>query len=602
MSDSPGKFELVEFEQVEAAPGTALLRVAARPSRTSVGGPLTLVIHDGQREHRHPQLPALPGPPGLIRAAFSAPVDDVSHGVRFSLEMPDGSTVRLPAPSTRRHGAGVATEAQGRDAGADSGGAPSASALRRVRAKEIERSRLAEAERRAEARRLAITELERRLQVERERRQAIEGHIGRLQADREQAIADRDEAVADRDEAVADRDRAEARARVAAASAGTLEAQVRAGADAVERVREPLKSELDEKSRELDRVRTAAEVAQARAHASRREVAELDEQLAFAQAQIAVLEAAMTQWRSQPRIDSAHAELEGAQVEIRTLQRRVSEQELTLAELDGVLSTRAAAIELLRLSVDEKAERAAASAAARVGQQMALEIEVAAARTDELLRASITIELLREQAASDRELLSRAEASLEASEGRGGAGGAARAGGPPARPAFDAKLQAQIQLVKQGRQELVDAAAKSQAELTQQRERADALAADLMDLQAAASLAADELVGASEAAAQARAEADTHKRHVAELSASLRDETELRVQAQEAMLAANADRVLTTESIALEASAREQAESRAERLSGERDRLEKQAETLFSRLADEHAQADAQKDILLHLN
>jgi len=235
MSESPAQFELVEFEQVEAAPGTALLRIAARPSRATGSGPLTLVIHDGEREYRHPQLPALPGPPGLIRAAFSAPVDHVGRGTMFALEMPDGSTVRLPAPSRRRSALGGATDARGLNAAADSAGAESASAQRRARAKEVESSRLAEAERRAEARRLAITELERRLQVERERRHAIEADIGRLRADREQAFAERDEAVADRDAAVADREQAEARAVVAAASAGTLDAQIRASTESAER-------------------------------------------------------------------------------------------------------------------------------------------------------------------------------------------------------------------------------------------------------------------------------------------------------------------------------------------------------------------------------
>jgi SMC interacting uncharacterized protein involved in chromosome segregation len=81
------------------------------------------------------------------------------------------------------------------------------------------------------------------------------------------------------------------------------------------------------------------------------------------------------------------------------------------------------------------------------------------------------------------------------------------------------------------------------------------------------------------------------------------------VRAEEALLAASADRILAAESVALEASAREQVEVRAARLSGERDqlsqerdRLEAQAESLFSRIADEHAQADAQADVLRHLS
>ena len=629
MSESPSPFELVEFEYVEAAPGTALLRVAARPSSATGAGPLTLVIHDGEREYRHPQLPALPGPPGLIRAAFSAPVDHVGRGVMFALEMPDGSTERLPTPSRRRSAVAGSTEAQGGAAGADPHGA---SAARRARAREVENSRLAEAERRAEARRLAVTELERRLQIERERRHASEADIARLRAEREQALADRDEAIADRDAAVADRDLAEARALIAATAAGTLEAQVRAGALVADQAREDLSAELLEKSDELERVRAAAEVAQARAHASRREVAELDEQLAHAQAQITVLEQALAERRSDDlqtfhsRIDSAHAELEVARLEIATLQGRISERDMTLAELDDVLSRRAAEIEVLRLSVGEHAERAAADAAARIGPQLALELEAAEIQAQELLSANASVDLLRAQAVCDREELAQARDALAASEGRASAADAALAELATDLEAFRAKVRKQTQLVDQSRRELQAAAGQTEAELERQRERADSLATELVELQAAASLAAEEVASAHEAATQARSEAESHKRHVGELSASLasaertmheasetistheadhreikealRAETERRVRAEEALLAASAERVLVAESVALEASAREQIEARAAHLSQERDRLKLQAETLFARIADEQARADAKADVL----
>ena len=76
VTEAEVQFELVEFEQVEAAPGTALLRVAGRPAPDMVSGALTLVIDNGGTVHRHEQLPALPGPPGpdpcrLLRAARS---------------------------------------------------------------------------------------------------------------------------------------------------------------------------------------------------------------------------------------------------------------------------------------------------------------------------------------------------------------------------------------------------------------------------------------------------------------------------------------------------------------------------------------------------
>src|SRR5579862_2517968 len=95
-------FQLVEFEHVEAAPGTALLRVVGRPPAQMPSGPLTLVIDDGVTEHRHEQLPALPGPPGLVRAAFSAPLEHVNQSATYSLVLPGDETVRLPVPAHRR--------------------------------------------------------------------------------------------------------------------------------------------------------------------------------------------------------------------------------------------------------------------------------------------------------------------------------------------------------------------------------------------------------------------------------------------------------------------------------------------------------------------
>src|SRR5579875_865508 len=152
VSEGQVQFELVEFEQVEAAPGTALLRVSGRPAADMVSGALTLVINDAGTEHRHQQLPALPGPPGLIRAAFSAPHEHVGPGSTYSLALPDGAIVRLPAPARRR-------------AALSGSHGPSGTAHHHGGAEEsaTDSSRLVEAERRAESRRLAIAELERRL-------------------------------------------------------------------------------------------------------------------------------------------------------------------------------------------------------------------------------------------------------------------------------------------------------------------------------------------------------------------------------------------------------------------------------------------------------
>ena len=102
MTDASSSIELEEFEQIEAAPGRALLRVALRSfGGSEVAGSPTLVIDAGGRAHRLAPLPAPADPVGLLRAAFSAPVRLLEPGARFSLELSDGSVLDLPTPSVR---------------------------------------------------------------------------------------------------------------------------------------------------------------------------------------------------------------------------------------------------------------------------------------------------------------------------------------------------------------------------------------------------------------------------------------------------------------------------------------------------------------------
>jgi chromosome segregation ATPase len=338
VTDLQGQFETVEFEHVEAAPDTALLRVAARPSQAADTGPLTLLITDGDNHYRHEQLPALPAPAGLIRAAFSAPLSQLVAGASYSLELADGELVPLPAPSRRRPA--IVTPA--------ATGAAATPVASEPPAEENEASRLVEAERRAESHRLAISELERRLASERERRSAAESDMAFLRAERDEARAERDAAIADREEAIADRDQAEARARAAAASAGTLEAQLRTGSDSATRELANLEAQLADRVAEIERIRTAAEVAQARAYASRQELTALDEQLAHAQAQISVMQQALEERESERA--SATAALDRAAA----LRLHNAELESTLAELDAALAMRAAEIEVLRVAVAER--------------------------------------------------------------------------------------------------------------------------------------------------------------------------------------------------------------------------------------------------------
>ena len=366
MSEADSQFELVEFEQVEAAPGTALLRVSGRPAPSLSAGPLTLVISDDRGDHRHEQLPSLPGSPDLIRAAFSAPLEDLSPGATYSLALPGGDLVRLPPPTPRRSTrSGSQAETTAAPTSAAAGGDSSTAA-----GADAASSSLAEAEALAESRRLAIAELEHRLQSERERRTAAESEMTHLRSEREDARAERDAAIADRDVALADRDEAEARARAAAATAGTLEAQLRASSDNATRTQTALEAELADRAAELGRIRNAAEVAQARAHASRRDATELDEQLAHAQAQMTVLQQQLDEREAdrksvatafdhslssarddtaavQARLDVANAELEDARTEVEALRRRSVElqESLVRATAQQTLTAQSLALE-----------------------------------------------------------------------------------------------------------------------------------------------------------------------------------------------------------------------------------------------------------------
>ncbi|HWD69743.1 MAG TPA: hypothetical protein VG293_06070 [Solirubrobacteraceae bacterium] len=560
MTEAEPQFELVEFEQVEAAPGTALLRVAGRPASGMPAGQLTLVIDDHGAEYRHEQLPALPGPPDLVRAAFSAPLEHVGPGASYALALPDGRLVRLPAPARRR--AALST--------APASGAAARQPVSGPAAEEPghESSRLVEAERRAESRRLAIAELERRLQGERERRSAAESDLAHLRTERDEARAERDSALADRDEALADRDQAEARARAAAANAGSLEGQIRAGADAATRVEATLEAQLADRVSELERMRSAAEVAQARAAASRREVTALDEQLAHAQAQNTVLQQSLDQREAQyasaraamgdetsaaraetasvrervsaleeeitslrdlaartdsqhtydldtaqSRIDAAHAETDAVRTETEALRHRSAELESTLAELDAALAKRAAEIDLLRGALDGGTPVAAGGGLSE-GE---LEARLAEARSEASSVLVAEVELLRAQVQEHRGNFEQAQAALRAAVARAETAEAAAARRAGELEQFGEKVREQITEVQRSRHELLTAAEATQHALEIEKARADT--------------------------------AEARNR---QLSEAVRVETEKRVRAEEALVQGTAQHALRQESLSLE--------------------------------------------------
>jgi chromosome segregation ATPase len=100
----------------------------------------------------------------------------------------------------------------------------------------------------------------------------------------------------------------------------------------------------------------------------------------------------------------------------------------------------------------------------------------------------------------------------------------------------DDKVHEQLKDLQRNREELVAAAEQTRAELNSERIRADSAEAELVSLQRAASTVVAELKNASDA---------------------VHAETDKRIRAEEALIAATAHHALTAESLALEASRRD---------------------------------------------
>jgi hypothetical protein len=213
--------ELVEFELVEAAPGTALLRVAARPAggiRTDERP--TLVVDDGQRVHRLDPLPSPPDPDGLLRVAFSAPASLLGTQTSFSLELSKKAVVQLPAPTRRTPRRGVDSLA----------------------ARDTEtRQRLQELEQRLEASIASSAELRSALETAVEEAARHRTRANELEAERDEARNVAASLAADMDEAET---RAEALAEVVRAESGR---------------RETVEQELRDARGELDSLRHATD-------------------------------------------------------------------------------------------------------------------------------------------------------------------------------------------------------------------------------------------------------------------------------------------------------------------------------------------------------
>ena len=388
MIEAPSEFELVEFEQVEAAPGTALLRVTARPGRDPDAAPPALLIADGGRvPHRVEPLPSPPGPQGILRVAFSAPLDVVRRGSTFALELADGSVVRLPAPSRRRpprsHD-GIAAEA--------------------------ERRRLADGER------LRALEIERRRAVDAERQRAVESE--RLRGERDQALADRNRALMDRNHALSDREEAESRARAASAGTGALEAQVRSAEESAARLQSELEaqtrsaketaarlqSELEAQTRSAKetaaRLQSERDAALQETQTQRRKVVELSEQIA----------------RVRAELETIRTEADATRTEGERAKRRISELTRALERSEERESVAGGEVESLRERLAERAAHEADSERLQVIEEALVvrdaEIELLNATVSDLLDHFEEHADARERAAAHVELLEGERAQL----------------------------------------------------------------------------------------------------------------------------------------------------------------------------------------------
>ena len=100
MTDRSQSVETKVFEHVLAAPGTALLRVLATiPRRRSSASRPNLVIKDQQSTQRFAPLPAPDDPRGILRVAYSVPVELLERAVTFGLEFQSGGPVMVPQPT-----------------------------------------------------------------------------------------------------------------------------------------------------------------------------------------------------------------------------------------------------------------------------------------------------------------------------------------------------------------------------------------------------------------------------------------------------------------------------------------------------------------------
>ena len=102
MVSAPPHIEVESFEQVQAGPNTALLRVNARPIEGASPTAKALVLGAADRSHRLTPLPAPSQSTDAVRIAFAAQLELVQQATAYVLELSDGSRLELGEPQPRQ--------------------------------------------------------------------------------------------------------------------------------------------------------------------------------------------------------------------------------------------------------------------------------------------------------------------------------------------------------------------------------------------------------------------------------------------------------------------------------------------------------------------
>jgi hypothetical protein len=102
VTDAWQSAKIKQFEYVLVGSAGALLRISGTaPRRKSSAEPRpTLVADDGHVVHRFAPIPSPADKRGVLRAAYSVSAEVLKPETVFSLELPDGYVISLPAPTS----------------------------------------------------------------------------------------------------------------------------------------------------------------------------------------------------------------------------------------------------------------------------------------------------------------------------------------------------------------------------------------------------------------------------------------------------------------------------------------------------------------------